>query len=73
MNDTEAYCKCKTGYHGLNCELMLDSLKIQKSIVTFATILAFILIHIFCILTFHLSIHMLFYYFLLSLIFTLKI
>jgi hypothetical protein len=47
MTGTATTCKCLNGYEGENCQEKSASLKIQNTIVSTASILAFILIGLF--------------------------
>ena len=40
MNDTQPMCKCLKGYSGAKCEIVSQSLKVIKSIINAATIIA---------------------------------
>ena len=44
MNDTQPFCKCKTQYSGVNCEIMSNYLVFQKGVVWLTTIICIIVI-----------------------------
>ena len=47
MNGTEALCSCFQGYAGLNCESLSESLKVTKTLISLASILAFVILSLF--------------------------
>ena len=44
QNGTTTQCICFNGYTGLNCESLTESLKVTKSLISFTSILAFIIL-----------------------------
>ena len=50
MNGSQAMCKCKLDYSGVNCEIMSTSLTVRKAIINGATIIAIVVLACFILL-----------------------
>ncbi len=50
MNKSQAVCKCKTGYSGVNCEIISTNLAFRKSIISVTTIITIIILVFFILL-----------------------
>ena len=44
MNESQAMCKCKLDYSGVNCEIMSTSLIVRKAIINVTTIIAIVVL-----------------------------